>query len=89
MELKPPDYIKTKLYRGYIINVNFKVEKIIQNKNYILYQGYNSFNKLEKFYSIKHNKKGYNGLIFKFILNTGKEEYVMGPWYDFSNPDRW
>tara|TARA_Y100000817_G_scaffold278935_1_gene242015 strand:- start:409 stop:690 length:282 start_codon:yes stop_codon:yes gene_type:complete len=67
-----------------IINVKFKVIKVKQNDNYSYYEGYNSNKKLIRYIAIKHNQNGYNGQWFQFNLTNGKQEYVKGPWYDFS-----
>ena len=84
MDINKNDYQIIDSKFGKVIYIKFIVRKTIQNKNYILYEGISSEKKKERFYSIKHNENGYNGKWFKFKLTHGKEEYVKGPWYDFS-----
>lgn len=84
MDINKADYEIIDSKFGKVIYIKFIVRKTIQNKNYILYEGISSENNFERFYYIKHNKNGYDGQWFKFKLTNGKEEYIKGPWYDFS-----
>ena len=86
MDINENDYDIININDKEVICIKFIVKKIIQNKNYILYEGIGTNKKIEKFYSIKNNNNGYNGKLFKFKLTNGKEEIIKGPWYDFSNP---
>jgi hypothetical protein len=84
MDINKKDYQIIDSKFGKIIDIKFIVYKIKQTDNFTLYEGFSTEKKKERFYSIKHNENGYNGLWFKFKLTNGKEEYVKGPWYDFS-----
>lgn len=88
MDIHKNDYEIINSDLGEVISIKFVVQKIQQNNNYILYEGYGTNKKIERFYSIKNNYNGYKGQWFKFKLTNGKEEYIKGPWYDFTNPIR-
>ena len=84
MDINKADYQIIDSKFGKVIHIKFIVHKIKQNEKFTLYEGISSEKKKERFYSIKHNNNGYKGQWFKFKLSNGREEYVKGPWYDFS-----